>query len=325
MPPPDATLRSQLDHCLVETDLRTLGSRYRGKVRDTYRTDDGRLVLVTTDRISAFDHILPRPIPFKGQVLNLLAAHFFRKTHDILPNHVLAVPDPNVTVALACEPIPVEFVVRGYLAGHAWRVYRDGGRTLCGVSLPEGLRQNSRLPRPILTPATKAEEGHDEDISREEIIERRLLDQETFDRIADFALRLFERGTELAAERGLILVDTKYEFGFDRQGDVVLIDEVHTPDSSRYFYAEGYDERLQRDEPQRQLSKEFVREWLMDQGFRGQEGQTMPDLPDDFRVLVAKRYIELYETVTGEAFEPDTHPEPEERLRAALAEFGVSA
>ena len=325
MPPPDATLRSQLDHCLVETDLRTLGSRYRGKVRDTYRTDDGRLVLVTTDRISAFDHILPRPIPFKGQVLNLLAAHFFRKTHDILPNHVLAVPDPNVTVALACEPIPVEFVVRGYLAGHAWRVYRDGGRTLCGVSLPEGLRQNSPFPRPILTPATKAEEGHDEDISREEIIERRLLDQETFDRIADFALRLFERGTELAAERGLILVDTKYEFGFDRQGDVVLIDEVHTPDSSRYFYAEWYDERLQRDEPQRQLSKEFVREWLMDQGFRGQEGQTMPDLPDDFRVLVAKRYIELYETVTGEAFEPDTHPEPEERLRAALAEFGVSA
>lgn len=325
MPPPDATLRSQLDHCLVDTDLRALGSRYRGKVRDTYRTNDGRLVLVTTDRISAFDHILPRPIPFKGQVLNLLAAHFFRATHDILPNHVLAVPDPNVTVALACEPIPIEFVVRGYLAGHAWRVYRDGGRTLCGIALPEGLRQNSRLPRPILTPATKAEEGHDEDISRAEIIERGLLDAETFDRIADFALRLFERGTELAAERGLLLVDTKYEFGFDRQGDVVLIDEVHTPDSSRYFYAEGYDERLHNDEPQRQLSKEFVREWLMDRGFQGKEGQTMPDLPDDFRVLVAKRYIELYETVTGEAFEPDTHPDPEERLRAALAEFGVPA
>jgi phosphoribosylaminoimidazole-succinocarboxamide synthase len=321
MPPPDTTLRAQLDYCLVETNFEGIGPRYRGKVRDTYRTHDGRLILVTTDRISAFDHILPRPIPFKGQVLNRLAAHFFRATHDILPNHVLSVPDPNVTVALACEPIPIEFVVRGYLAGHAWRVYRDGGRTLCGVPLPEGLRQNSRLLRPILTPATKAEEGHDEDISREEIIERGLLDAALFDRIADFALRLFERGTALAAECGLLLVDTKYEFGLDRQGDVVLIDEVHTPDSSRYFYADGYDERLARDEPQRQLSKEFVREWLMEQGFQGKEGQTMPDLPDDFRVLVAKRYIELYETVTGESFEPDTHPDPAARVRAVLSEF----
>lgn len=325
MPPSDATLHAQLDHCLVDTHFDGLGRRYRGKVRDTYRTGDGRLVLVTTDRISAFDHILPRPIPFKGQVLNQLAAHFFRATHDILPNHVLAVPDPNVTVALACEPIPIEFVVRGYLAGHAWRVYRGGGRSLCGVALPDGLRQNSRLPLPVVTPATKAEEGHDEDISREEIIERGLLDAATFDRIADFALRLFERGTELAAERGLLLVDTKYEFGFDKQSDVVLIDEVHTPDSSRYFYADGYDERLERDEPQRQLSKEFVREWLMEQGFQGKAGQTMPDLPDDFRVLVAQRYIELYETVTGSSFEPDPHPDPAARIRTALAESGVSA
>jgi phosphoribosylaminoimidazole-succinocarboxamide synthase len=324
MPVPDATLRDQLGHCLVETDFRALGPRYRGKVRDTYRTADGRLVLVTTDRISAFDHVLPRPIPFKGQVLNQLAAHFFRRTHDILPNHVLSVPDPNVTVALACDPVPIEFVVRGYLAGHAWRVYRDGGRTLCGVSLPEGLRQNGRLLRPILTPATKAEEGHDEDVSRAEIVERGLLDPALFDRIADFALRLFERGTALAAERGLLLVDTKYEFGLDRQGDVVLIDEVHTPDSSRYFYAEGYDERLARDEPQRQLSKEFVREWLMDQGFQGKDGQAMPDLPDDFRVLVARRYIELFETVTGEAFEPDTHPDPAARVRSTLADYGLS-
>lgn len=311
-------LHRQLDHCLVDTHLDELGERYRGKVRDTYRTPDGRLILVTTDRISAFDHILPRPIPFKGQVLNQLAAHFFQKTRDIVPNHVLSVPDPNVTVALACAPIPVEFVVRGYLAGHAWRVYRDGGRVLCGVVLPDGLRQNSRLPAPILTPATKAAEGHDEDISRAGILERGLLASEMFDRIADFAQRLFARGTELAAEQGLILVDTKYEFGLDRQGDVVLIDEVHTPDSSRYFYADGYEERLQRDEPQHQLSKEFVREWLMDQGFQGLSGQAMPDLPDDFRVLAAKRYIELFETVTGEAFEPDTHPEPEARIREVL-------
>jgi phosphoribosylaminoimidazole-succinocarboxamide synthase len=320
MPIPETDLRAQLDHCLVETHFDDLGRRYRGKVRDTYRTGDGRLILVTTDRISAFDHILPQPIPFKGQVLNMLAAHFFRATHDIVPNHVLSVPDPNVTVALACEPIPIEFVMRGYLVGHAWRVYRDGGRELCGVELPDGLRQSSRFVRPILTPATKAAEGHDEDISREEIIERGLLSAELFDRIADFAYRLFERGTELAAERGLILVDTKYEFGLDRQGDVVLIDEVHTPDSSRYFYAEGYEERLARDEPQRQLSKEFVREWLMDHGFRGREGEQMPNLTDDFRVRVAQRYIELYETVTGDAFEPDTYPDPAARIRSTLAD-----
>ena len=317
-PSHEATIRRQLPSCLTETHLDALGERYRGKVRDTYRTPDGRLVLVTTDRISAFDHILPQPIPFKGQVLNRLAAHFFRKTHDIVPNHVLSVPDPNVTVALACEPIPVEFVVRGYLAGHAWRTYREGGRELCGVPLPDGLRQNSRLPEPILTPATKAAEGHDEDISREGIIDRGILDAETFDRIAAFALRLYERGSDLAAERGLILVDTKYEFGLDRGGDVVLIDEVHTPDSSRYFYAEGYEERLARDEPQRQLSKEFVREWLMEQGFQGKDGQRLPNLPDEFRVLVAQRYIELYEIVTGEAFEPETSRDPEARIRAAL-------
>ena len=321
MPIPETALRTHLDHCLVETDFSDLGKRYRGKVRDTYRTGDGRLILVTTDRISAFDHILPQPIPFKGQVLNRLAAHFFRATHDIVPNHVLSVPDPNVTVALACEPIPIEFVVRGYLVGHAWRVYRDGGRELCGVELPNGLRQNSRFARAILTPATKAAEGHDEDISREEIIERGLLSAALFDRIADVALQLFERGTQLAAEQGLILVDTKYEFGLDRQGDVVLIDEVHTPDSSRYFYAEGYEERLERDEPQRQLSKEFVREWLMDHGFRGREGEQMPDLTDDFRVRVAQRYIELYETVTGEPFEPDTHPDPVARIHSVLADL----
>ncbi len=314
----DPHLRRHLDQCLVETHFDGLGEKYRGKVRDTYRTDDGRLILITTDRISAFDHVLPRPIPFKGQVLNQLAAYFFEKTRDLVPNHLLSVPDPNVSVALACESIPIEFVVRGYLAGHAWRVYRGGGRVLCGVALPDRLQENSRLPEPILTPATKADEGHDEDISRAEVIARGLLTAERFDQIAAFAHRLFERGTQLAAERGLVLVDTKYEFGLGAQGDVVLIDEVHTPDSSRYFYAEGYDERLRAAEPQRQLSKEFVREWLMAQGFQGRVGQTMPDLPDDFRVLAASRYIELFETVTGETFEPDLHPEPEARISEVL-------
>ena len=319
MSPADTVqLRSQLDHCLIETHLVGIGERYGGKVRDSYRTKDGRLVLVTTDRISAFDHILRQPIPFKGQVLNELADHFFQATHDILPNHVLSVPDPNVTVALACSPLPVEFVVRGYLAGHAWRTYSSGSRELCGVALPEGLHQNSPLPHPILTPATKAAEGHDEDISRKEIIRRGILDVDTFDQIEVFALRLFERGSALAAERGLILVDTKYEFGLDPQGDIVLIDEIHTPDSSRYFYADGYEERLRRGEPQRQLSKEFVREWLMEQGFQGKEGQSLPDLSNDFRIHIAQRYIELFETVTGKPFIPDTHPDPEARIAEAL-------
>lgn len=315
----DAAIRAQLDHCLVETHLDALGRKYRGKVRDTYRTDDGRLILVTTDRISAFDHVLPQPIPFKGQVLNQLAAHFFRETEDLVPNHVISVPDPNVTVGLACEPIPIEFVVRGYLAGHAWRVYEAGGRILCGQPLLDGLRQNSPLPRPILTPATKASEGHDEDIAPREIVKRGLLAQEALDHLTDIALRLFERGTELAARQGLILVDTKYEFGVDPSGRYVLIDEIHTPDSSRYFYAEGYEERLGRGEPQRQLSKEFVREWLMARGFQGRDGERVPDLPDDFRTEVARRYVELFETVTGLSFEPDLHPDPEQRIRSVFS------
>lgn len=314
----DAILRDQLDRCLVRTDLTELGTRYEGKVRDTYTTDDGRLVLVTTDRISAFDHVLPQAIPFKGQVLNQVAAFFFEATESVIDNHVLSVPDPNVTIARRCEPIPIEFVVRGYLAGHAWRVYRDGGRTLCGKSLPDGLRQNSRLPEPILTPATKAEEGHDEDISGEQILERGILDAETFEMLRDASLRLFKRGSELARKRGLLLVDTKYEFGRAPDGELVLIDEVHTPDSSRYFYADSYEERLERDEPQRQLSKEFVREWLMDQGFQGREGDTLPDLPEELRLRVARRYIELYETVTGREFEPDAHSDPETRIRERL-------
>jgi len=312
-------IRAQLDHTVQETRFEEFGTRYGGKVRDTYRSGD-HLVLVTSDRISAFDHILRQTIPFKGQVLNRLAAWTFERTGDIAPNHLIAVPDPNVTIAHLCDPVPVEFVVRGYLAGHAWRTYRDGGRVLCGKTLPEGLRQNSRFPEPMLTPATKAVEGHDEDVTRTEVIERGILSATEFDALERTALRLFERGTELAAERGLILVDTKYEFGRRPDGGFLLIDEIHTPDSSRYFYADSYDELLKADRPQRQLSKEFVREWLMEHDFQGLEGQTLPDLPDDFRIRVASRYIELFETITGMDFDPDTHPDPVARIRTAVRE-----
>ena len=313
----DAVLRDHLDHTLESTNLVNLGSRYQGKVRDTYRRD-GELILVTTDRISAFDHVLAQTIPFKGQVLNQTAAYFFEATEDLVPNHVLDVPDPNVTVAQACSPVKVEFVVRGYLAGHAWREYDDGARSLCGQELPDGLSQSEKLPRPILTPTTKAESGHDQDVTPEEAVASSQLSADEYDQLRDWALALFERGTEMAADQGLILVDTKYEFGRTPGGDFVLIDEVHTPDSSRYYYREGYEERLAQGEPQEQLSKEFVREWLMDHDFQGREGETMPDLPPSFRVTVAQRYIELYETVTGRAFEPDLHPNPEARIAGAL-------
>ena len=314
-------IRQQLPHTLFETDLTFLGERYRGKVRDTYARDD-RLILITTDRISAFDHVLRQSIPFKGQVLNQLAAYFFDATADVAANHLLGVPDPNVSLAVRCEPVPIEFVVRGYLAGHAWREYRSGRRILCGQPLEEGLTQNSRLRKPILTPATKAVEGHDEDTTRDEILARGILDEATFDRLEETALALFDAGTRLAAERGLILVDTKYEFGKAPGGDYVLIDEVHTPDSSRYFYASTYDELLRQNQAQRQLSKEFVREWLMDNGFQGKDGQTLPDLTDDFRVEAAARYIELFETVTGRSFEPDTATDPHERIRRNLGKGG---
>jgi phosphoribosylaminoimidazole-succinocarboxamide synthase len=313
----DAVLRDHLDHTLESTNLVNLGARYQGKVRDTYRRD-GELILVTTDRISAFDHVLAQTIPFKGQVLNQTAAYFFEATEDLVPNHVLDVPDPNVTVAQACSPVKVEFVVRGYLAGHAWREYDDGARSLCGQELPDGLSQSEKLPRPIVTPTTKAESGHDQDVTPEEAVASSQLSTDEYDQLRDWALALFERGTEMAADQGLILVDTKYEFGRTPDGDFVLIDEVHTPDSSRYYYRKGYEERLEAGEPQEQLSKEFVREWLMDHDFQGREGETMPDLPPSFRVTVAQRYIELYETVTGRTFEPDLHPNPEARIAGAL-------
>jgi phosphoribosylaminoimidazole-succinocarboxamide synthase len=313
-------IREQIGHTLDGTSFNDLGEHYRGKVRDTYR-QDGRLLLVTSDRISAFDHVLAQTIPFKGQVLNQTAAYFFDATADLVPNHVLSVPDSNVTVAKECTPIPIEFVVRGYLAGHAWREYDRGTRTLCGQSLPNGLHQSERLPQPILTPTTKAEEGHDQDVTREEAIESAGIDPDTFDQLEEWALALYQRGHEMATEQGLLLVDTKYEFGETPEGDLVLIDEVHTPDSSRYYYRDGYEKRLRNGEPQRQLSKEFVREWLMEDGFQGKAREEMPDLPDDFRVRVTQRYVELYEKVTGQSFEPDTHPNPEERVHAALEEY----
>lgn len=312
------TIENQLNHTLDATDFSELGKRYRGKVRDTYSAGD-QLILVTTDRISAFDHVLRHTIPFKGQVLNRLAAHFFEATADVVPNHVISVPDPNVTVAVRCDTVPVEFVVRAYLVGHAWRTYRSGKRELCGIPLPEGLVENSPFPEPILTPTTKAVEGHDEDISREQIIEQGILDDATFDSLAGLAFALFERGTTMARDRGLLLVDTKYEFGRRPDGTFVVIDEVHTPDSSRYFYTDGFEERLAAGEAQRQLSKEFVREWLISRDFMGKEGQVLPDLPDDFRILVSQRYIELYEKITGRDFVPDTHPDPVSRVREALA------
>jgi len=312
-------VENQLEHTLQKTEYSDFGTRYEGKVRDNYRLN-GRRILITTDRISAFDHVLSQTIPFKGQVLNQTAAYFFEATEDLVPNHVLSVPDPNVTIARECTPIPIEFVVRGYLAGHAWREYDQGKRTLCGKSLPDGLRESEQLPEPIVTPTTKAEEGHDQDVTREEAIAHTSIHASTYDQLAEWALALFRRGSERAAEQGLILVDTKYEFGRTQDGDLVLIDEVHTPDSSRYYYRDGYDERLHTGRPQRQLSKEFVREWLMDHGFQGKEGHEMPDLPDEFRMTVTERYVELYEKVTGNDFVPDPHPEPEVRIHEALQE-----
>lgn len=285
---------------------------YRGKVRDVYFLNN-RLVMVASDRISAFDHILPRPIPHKGAVLNQLAAHFLNATRDICPNWLEATPDPNVAIGLLCEPVRVEMVIRGYLAGHAARTYAAGLRTLCGVTLPEGMRENDRFPEPIITPTTKAEEGHDEDISKMELLERELVTSEIYEQMEQYTRALFQRGSEMAAQRGLILVDTKYEFGI-HNGKVVLMDEIHTPDSSRYFYADGYEERQRTGARQRQLSKEFVREWLMANGFQGKKGQSMPIMPDQFVEEVSNRYIELYELVTGMPFVRENDTDMLERI-----------
>ncbi len=273
---------------------------YRGKVRDVYDFGD-KVVMIASDRISAFDVVLPRPIPHKGQVLNQIAAKFLHLTKDIVPNWFLAAPDPNVSVGIRCETFPVEMVVRGYLVGHAWRTYKSGLRTLCGVTLPEGLKENDKFSTPIITPTTKAHEGHDEDISREDIIAKGLVSEEKYEQLEKYALALFQRGTEIAAERNLILVDTKYEFG-EKDGVIYLIDEVHTPDSSRYFIADAYQENLDKGLPQKQLSKEFVREWLIANNFQGKEGQTVPEMTDEKVAQISNRYIELYENVAGEKF-----------------------
>jgi phosphoribosylaminoimidazole-succinocarboxamide synthase len=297
---------------------------YRGKVRDVYTISNDIMVIVATDRISAFDHVLPKSIPYKGQVLTEIASLFLDLTADIVPNWKISMPDPQVTVGKRCDAIPIEFVVRQYLTGHAWRVYRAGGRLLCGNVLPEGLKENDKLPFPILTPATKAVSGHDEDISAEEILSRKLLTPKRWEELKSIALSLFQRGTEYAASKGLILVDTKYEFGIN-ENRVYLIDEVHTPDSSRFFYSDTYAELQQAGKPQRQLSKEFVREWLMENGFQGLDGQVMPDMPDAFVESISQRYIELYTVMTGKTFKPRSYEhvvdEMENNIKNALINF----
>ncbi len=274
---------------------------YKGKVRDVYTINNELMLMVVTDRISAFDVVLPKGIPYKGQVLNQIAAKFLDATTDIVPNWKLSTPDAMVTAGILCEPFKVEMVIRGYLTGHAWREYKKGKRSLCGVPLPEGMKENERFPKPIITPTTKAEVGHDEDISREEILESRLVCKDDYEKLENYTRKLFERGTEIARQMGLILVDTKYEFGAANDR-IYLIDEIHTPDSSRYFYLDGYEERQAQGRSQKQLSKEFVREWLMENGFSGKDRQSLPDMPDEFVNEVSKRYIELFEKITGEKF-----------------------
>jgi len=291
---------------------------YHGKVRDVYFIDPDILVMVASDRISAFDVILPRPIPFKGAILNKIAAKFLKATEDICPNWLYSTPAPNIAVGQKCEPFKVEMVIRGYLTGHAWRTYKSGARILCGVELPERMKEHDKFPEPIITPATKAETGHDEDITREEILALGLVPEDAYLQMETYTRNLFARGTEMAAEKGLILVDTKYEFGW-RDSRVVLMDEIHTPDSSRYFYAAGYEDRQTRGEQQKQLSKEFVREWLIENGFQGKEGQSVPEMTDEKVELISERYIELYERITGESFDKEANSQSEDQsYEAAL-------
>lgn len=292
-----------LQNCITQTTLPSRPEPYRGKVREVYELNDDTLGLVVTDRISAFDHIMKQAIPYKGQILNQLAAFSFQKVDGIVDTHIIDVPHPNVTIAKKCEPVPIEVVIRACLTGHAWRVYKSGKRKLCGVQLPDGMKENERFPEPILTPATKAKEGHDEDISEEAILKRGIVEKNVWNEIRTKAFKVFKQGQQIAEQQELILVDTKYEFGL-YNGEVTLIDEVHTADSSRYFYADGYEQRLANDQPQKQLSKEFLREWLMEHNFQGLEGQTLPDLPDAFRLKVYNRYAELFEQLTGQPFEP---------------------
>ncbi|MGL5317290.1 MAG: phosphoribosylaminoimidazolesuccinocarboxamide synthase [Bacteroidales bacterium] len=310
-------------NALTKTDFNFPGQKsvYHGKVRDVYNINDELLVMVVSDRISAFDVVLPKGIPFKGQMLNQIAAKFLDATNDICPNWKMATPDPMITVGVQCKSFPVEMIVRGYLCGSAWRAYKNGVREICGVQLPDGMRENQKFPTPIITPTTKADQGfHDEDISKEEILRQGLVSEEDYAILEKYTMALFERGTEIANERGLILVDTKYEFG-KRDGIIYLIDEIHTPDSSRYFYHEGYQERFEKGEAQRQLSKEFVREWLMENGFQGKEGQAVPEMTDEIVKGISERYMELFEKITGEKFMEAAHEDIAARIESNVTEY----
>lgn len=308
---------------ILHTDLKLEGlqSKYTGKVREVYRLDNDLLILVATDRLSAFDVVLPKGIPFKGQILNQIATKMLEATEDIVPNWLIASPDPNVSIGKSCTPFKIEMVIRGYLAGHAARTYKKGLRTLCGVSLPEGMKENDKFETPIITPATKAEEGHDEDISREEIVAKGIVSEADYKVLEKHTRQLFDRGTEIAKKQGLILVDTKYEFGKTKSGEIVLIDEIHTPDSSRYFYQEGYEERQQKGRSQKQLSKEFVRQWLISEGFQGLDGQSLPEMNEDRIQSISDRYIELYENITGETFVKASSDAISERIQTNIEEY----
>lgn len=312
----------KMSKALTKTNFNFPGQKsvYHGKVRDVYNINDEYLVMIVSDRISAFDVVLPKGIPYKGQVLNQIAAKFLDATSDIVPNWKVATPDPNVTIGHHCDPFKVEMVIRGYLTGHAWREYKSGKRTLCGVALPEGMVENQKFAEPIITPTTKASEGHDEDISREEIIAQGIVSKEDYEMLEDYTRKVFQRGTEIAAEKGLILVDTKYEFG-KKDGKIYLIDEIHTPDSSRYFYAEGYEERLAKGENQKQLSKEFVRQWLIENNFQGKEGQVIPEMSESFVDSVSDRYIELFENITGDKFAKSDLTDLQKRIETNVTKF----
>ncbi|NNL81609.1 MAG: phosphoribosylaminoimidazolesuccinocarboxamide synthase [Flavobacteriaceae bacterium] len=311
-------------HSLIKTNFNFPGQIkvYKGKVREVYYLENDLLVMIATDRLSAFDVVMPKGIPYKGQILNQIATKMMDATQDMVPNWLIATPDPNVAVGHLCDPFKIEMVIRGYLSGHAAREYNSGKRMICGVAMPEGMKVNDKFPEPIITPATKAEKGdHDEDISKEDILKRGLVSPEDYEILEDYTRKLFQKGTELAAERGLILVDTKYEFGKTKDGKIVLIDEIHTPDSSRYFYAEGYKERQEKGEEQKQLSKEFVRQWLISNGFQGLEGQEVPYMSDEYIETVSDRYIELYENITGESFQRADVSEIEARIERNVLNF----
>ncbi|NCA76535.1 MAG: phosphoribosylaminoimidazolesuccinocarboxamide synthase [Alphaproteobacteria bacterium] len=312
-----------MSNILTRTNFNLPGQKnlYTGKVRDVYNINDEYLVMVASDRISAFDVVLPKGIPFKGQVLNQIAAKFLDATADICPNWKISTPDPNVTIGRFCKIYPVEMIIRGYLTGSSWRTYQKGIRNICGVAIPDGMKEHQRFPEPIITPTTKAQEGHDEDISEEELIAQGLIPASGYQLIKQYTLALFQRGTEIAQEKGLILVDTKYEFGKGPDGKIYLCDEIHTPDSSRYFYLDGYEERFSRGEPQRQLSKEFVREWLMANGFMGKEGQQVPEMTDSWINEISERYIELYEVITGEKFQRADNRDIQQRIEKNILKF----